>query len=134
MRDLVVVGLLIFGAMMTLLAAIGLIRFPDLLTRMHAATKTGTLGVGCTVLAVAVHFDDVGITARALLIVVFLFMTAPIAAHMIGRAAYFSGVELWRKTGTDDLRGRYDAAANTLRSWPDSPESDPPRAQPNQQS
>ncbi|MBX3439069.1 MAG: monovalent cation/H(+) antiporter subunit G [Planctomycetaceae bacterium] len=116
MREFAVVILLLTGATFTLLAAVGLLRLPDLLTRMQAATKTGTLGVGCTVLAVAVFFDQTGITTRALMIVVFLFMTAPIAAHMIARAAYFAGAELWEGTVHDDLRDRYDSETNTLQS------------------
>lgn len=119
MRDMIVVVLLLVGATFALLAAVGLVRLPDLLTRMQAATKSGTLGVGFTVLAAAVFFGQEGITTRALLIVVFLFMTAPIAAHMIGRAGYFVGAELWAGTVSDDLRGRYDSRTNTLESHPE---------------
>lgn len=119
MRDIAVVLLLLIGATFVLLAAVGLVRLPDLLTRMQAAAKTGTLGVGCTVLAVAVFFGQAGITTRALLIVVFLFMTAPIAAHMIARAAYFVGTDLWEGTVNDDLRGRYNSQTNTLSSPPE---------------
>lgn len=121
MRDLVVVVLLLTGATFALLAAVGLVRLPDLLTRMQAATKSGTLGVGCTVLAAAVFFGQEGIITRALLVVVFLFMTAPIAAHMIGRAGYFVGAELWEGTVSDDLRERYDRRTSTLDSYPDRP-------------
>lgn len=119
MRDIAVVVLLLIGATFALLAAVGLVRLPDLLTRMQAATKSGTLGVGCIVLAAAVFFGHAGIVTRALLIIAFLFMTAPIAAHMIGRAAYFIGAELWEGTVNDDLRGRYDRQTNTLASRPD---------------
>jgi multicomponent Na+:H+ antiporter subunit G len=118
MRDAAVVFLLLTGATFALLAAVGLVRLPDLLTRMQAATKSGTLGVGCTVLAAAIFFGQAGIVTRGLLIIVFLFMTAPIAAHMIGRAGYFVGAELWQGTVSDDLRGRYDRQTNTLRSRP----------------
>jgi multicomponent Na+:H+ antiporter subunit G len=116
MRDIAVALLLVSGAVFTLLAAVGLVRLPDLLTRMHAATKAGTLGVGCMVLAVAAFFGELSVTTRAMLIVVFLFMTAPIAAHMIARAGYFSGAQLWSGTVRDDLSGRYDSRANTLGS------------------
>ena len=51
--------------------------------------------MGCILLALAVHFHDLGITIRALLVLTFFFMTAPVAAHMIGRAAYLVGVPLW---------------------------------------
>lgn len=98
-----VLGLLIVGALFLLLAAVGVFRLPDVYTRMQAATKAATLGAGCTLSAVAVHFDDFGVTVRALLVVAFIFLTAPVAAHMIGRAAYIIGVPFWRGTNLDEL-------------------------------
>src|SRR3712207_8008456 len=85
-REWLVLGLLSAGALFLLLAAVGVVRMPDLYTRMQAATKATTLGVGCTLLADAVYFDDFGVTVRALLVVAFIFLTAPGAAHMIGGA------------------------------------------------
>jgi multicomponent Na+:H+ antiporter subunit G len=125
-KDLFVAALLLIGALFSLVASVGLLRFPDLLTRMQAATKSGTLGVGCTLIAVAVHFSEVGITTRALLVVGFLFLTAPVAAHMIGRAGYFVGVSLWSGTVHDELRDRYDRKAKTLSSEPDGHAPQPP--------
>lgn len=88
-----------------LVAAIGLLRMPDLLMRMHAATKAGTLGTGLLLLAVAVHFRETGVTIRAIATIVFLLFTAPVAAHVIGRAAYLSGrLQLWNRTLVDELR------------------------------
>ena len=102
-REWLVLGLLVAGALFLLLAAVGVVRMPDLYTRMQAATKATTLGVGCTLLAVAVHFDDFGVTVRALLVVAFIFLTAPVAAHVIGRAAYIIGVPFWRGTKLDEM-------------------------------
>ena len=85
-----------------LLSAIGIIRMPDLFTRMHAATKVGTVGVSGIVLSLAIHFEEMKIVAPAILIIVFFLATAPIAAHMIGRAAYDIGVELWKGTVVDE--------------------------------
>ncbi|HMP74119.1 MAG TPA: monovalent cation/H(+) antiporter subunit G [Kiritimatiellia bacterium] len=79
-----------------MLAAIGIIRMPSLFTRMHAATKVGAMGLTCAMLAVAFHFGDLGITTRALLVILFFLLTAPVAAHMIGRSAYMSGIPLAR--------------------------------------
>ena len=107
---------LVTGAIFVFIAALGIVRLPDLFTRMQAATKAATMGVGCVIVAVAVHFGSAGVSARAALIVVFGFMTAPVAAHMIGRAAYFIGVPLWERTVTDELRGRYDRRTHILRS------------------
>jgi multicomponent Na+:H+ antiporter subunit G len=97
------------GAAFMLLAAVGIVRLPDTFTRMQAATKAVTLGVSAMMLAAASHFADFGVTVRALTTVLFLFATAPVAAHLIGRVAYFVGAELWEGTQFDDLRDEYDA-------------------------
>ena len=106
--------LLVLGATFMLLAALGIARMPDLFTRMQTATKAVTLGVGCTFLAVAVHFSEFGVTFRALLIIAFFFLTSPVAAHRIARAAYFVGVRLWEGSVIDELQGRYDLESHTL--------------------
>lgn len=109
-----VAGLMSIGSLFMLLAAIGCLRLPDLFTRMQASTKSSTLGAACILLAVAVYFGRIGVTTQALLVVVFFFLTTPVAAHMIARAAYFSGVPLWEKTVMNDLQRRDDARPHTL--------------------
>lgn len=104
------------GALFLLLAAVGIFRFPDLYSRMQAATKGATLGIALMLLGVAVYFDDLGVTTRALLVIVFFFLTAPVAAHMLGRAAYILGVPLWEGTIGDELKGRYNLKTHVLRS------------------
>lgn len=106
--------LLIVGSLFILLAGIGLVKMPDLYTRMSATTKASTLGVGLVLIGTAVYFGSVGVTSRALTIIVFLLLTAPIAAHMIARAAYFDGVPLWKKTWKDELKGKYDTHTHEL--------------------
>jgi len=102
--DALTVGLLLLGSSSSLLAAIGILRMPDIYTRMQSATKAGTLGVCCLILAVAVHFRTAAAAVEALLIVLFLFATAPIASHLIARAAYVAGAPLWPQTIRDDYR------------------------------
>ncbi|MEO0359160.1 MAG: monovalent cation/H(+) antiporter subunit G [Pseudomonadota bacterium] len=92
--------LLLLGAVMTALAGIGILRLPDVFIRMHAATKVGTLGTGLIMAAAAVHFGDPAVIIRCVLIVFFLLLTAPIGAHMIGRAALRKGVKPWNAKGT----------------------------------
>lgn len=104
MRTGLTLGFMAIGALFTLLAAVGVLRLPDLFTRMQASTKSATLGVSCMMVAALVHFGDLAVSARALLIVGALFLTAPVAAHAIGRAAYRRGVELWEGTVFDELR------------------------------
>ena len=108
--------LMILGAAFALLAGVGVVRMPDLFTRMQAATKASTLGMSCIVLAVALHFGELGLTTRALATMSFVFLTAPVAAHMIARSAYFVGVPLWEGTMIDELRGHYDRRTHRLLS------------------
>lgn len=99
-----------------LLAAVGLLRMPDLFSRMQAATKTSTLGAGSMFLGVAVFYGDLGIVSRSLLVIAFLFLTLPVSAHMIARAAYFVGVPLWEGTVVDELQGVYNPETHELAS------------------
>jgi multicomponent Na+:H+ antiporter subunit G len=85
------------------MAALGIVRLPDALTRMHAATKAGTLGVGLLVVAEVVCYHDLGISLRAATIIFLLLLTTPVAAHLIGRASYLSGVQLSSRTWIDEL-------------------------------
>ncbi|QDU35973.1 Na(+)/H(+) antiporter subunit G [Maioricimonas rarisocia] len=103
MTDAVIVFLLVTGTAFALLASVAVVRMPDLYTRMHGATKSATLGVGCMLLAVAIRFADIETTTSAILVVAFLFLTAPVAAHMIGRAAHRQHVPMWEGTLVDEF-------------------------------
>jgi len=108
MIELLVAAMLLFGALLAAIAGLGLLRLPDVLIRMHASTKAGTLGVGLILAATALHYSEPGPSFRALATIVFLLITAPVAAHMIARAAYRTGVPLWDHTVIDELRGAQD--------------------------
>ena len=114
--------LVLIGGFFSLLAAVGLLRMPDIYTRMQAATKAGTLGVGCMVLAVGTHFTTLDVVLEVVLVIAMLFVTAPIASHLIARAAYFVGTPLWKGTAYDEMRGCYDASSHVLHNAPRSPE------------
>jgi multicomponent Na+:H+ antiporter subunit G len=101
-------GLLLFGAFFVLVSAIGILRFPDLYMRMHGATKAGTLGAGLILLGAAVLFGTLSVTVKAIAVFAFLLLTAPVAAHVLGRAAHHANVRKWERTGLDELEGRYD--------------------------
>ncbi len=103
--DAVVSFLLLFGVALAMLAALGLQQFPDVFARMHAATKPATLGLLLIATAAAIHLREPGATALLFLVVVLQFITAPVAAHMIGRAAYRAGTELSPDTAVDELAG-----------------------------
>jgi len=132
MTDIIVSTLLLAGAGFMLLAAVGIVRLPDLPTRMHASTKAGAMGAMFTMAGVAFFFADGVVLARAFAIVVFILITSPIAAHVIGRAGYFIGTPLWSGTIKDELRDNYDSQTHVLRSgYEASPESVTPPPEPN---
>lgn len=86
--DLIAAVLLLLGAVLSLAAGVGLLRFPDALARLHAATKPQVLGLVLVVLAVAISARSLLVLFALIPVVVFQMLTAPIAAHMIGRAGY----------------------------------------------
>jgi multicomponent Na+:H+ antiporter subunit G len=101
MTDAIVGALAIAGALLILLAGVGVVRFPDLYARMHAATKATTLGIALISIAGAIAID--GGTAKILLAAAVIFITAPSAAHLVGRSAYRAeGIDI-QLHGQDDL-------------------------------
>jgi multicomponent Na+:H+ antiporter subunit G len=79
--------LCLLGGGFALIAGLGILRLPDVLTRMHASTKAGTLASALVLAAVAIEFGEVSVTAKVIAAILFLMLTAPIAAHMLGRSA-----------------------------------------------
>lgn len=96
MAEWIMAGLVVLGGFFCFVAGLGVLRLPDVLIRMHASTKAGTLGAGLILAAVAVYFGDAATITRAIAAILFLLLTAPVAAHMIGRAAFRDGTPLWR--------------------------------------
>lgn len=105
--EILVAALCLLGTFLIVLAGVGLVRFPDVFCRMHAAGKAGTLGVILVVLAAIVHFagTDQGIWMRGVLAVFFQLLTAPTATHLLARAAYLCDYPLSERTAVDELRG-----------------------------
>jgi multicomponent Na+:H+ antiporter subunit G len=124
-REIIAIIFMLIGTVFVLISAIGVVRLPDLYLRMSASTKASTLGVGSLLLATAFYFDEIHIIARAIAVILFLLLTAPVAAHKMGRAAYFNGVPLWRGTRYNELKGKYDPETHTLAS---TNEASPPSA------
>ena len=120
MSDIIATVVIVVGAALCLLSAVGLLRMPDVYIRLQVASKASSLGVALLMLGVAVHFDDLSVTVRALLVLAFLFLTAPVAAHLIGRAAYLTGVPMVHGTEPDELAGAYDRHSGRL-ARPDAP-------------
>ncbi|MEX0955412.1 MAG: monovalent cation/H(+) antiporter subunit G [Rhizobiaceae bacterium] len=95
--------LMIAGAAFALVATIGIVRLPDIYSRMHAASKAGTVGSGATLIALAVFTDDPATTLRAVAAVAFLMLTAPVSAHLLAKSAYSAGYRLSDKSVIDDM-------------------------------
>ena len=102
----VIAGLILLGAVLGLLSSIGVVRFPDVYTRSHASSKSSTLSILFVLLGAFLYFlVYLEITSvKLLLAIVFVFITSPVAGHVTGRAAYRSGVPLWKRSVRDDLR------------------------------
>jgi multicomponent Na+:H+ antiporter subunit G len=95
-------ALFIAGATFALLAAVGVLRMPDVFTRMQASTKASTLGLGCLLVGVALRNPEPAFVVRAASIAAFMLMTTAVAAHVIARAAARSGAPMWPGTRVDE--------------------------------
>lgn len=103
MTELAASVLMLVGGLLALVAAVGLHRFYDVLSRMHAATKPATLGLVLVLSATALVVPGPGPVAKLLLVVLLQFITSPVGAHLVGRAAFRAGTELAPTTTFDDL-------------------------------
>ena len=103
--------LLLMGAALMLVTGLGLMRMPDIFTRMHAATKGASLGVAFMLLAAALAFQETGVFLKGAITVLFIFLTAPVAANLLARAAYAQKTPLWKKSVMDEGRGKISVSA-----------------------
>jgi len=95
--------LLLAGSAFALLAAIGILRLPDLYTRMHAASKAGAVGGGMVLLAVALVCFEGAVALRAIIGVLFLLLTTPVSAHLLARASHRAGYMPNKITVLDEI-------------------------------
>ncbi len=101
--EIVITIILAIGSLLILLGAIGLNRFPDIYMRMHAATKAPSLGITLMLTAFVLNFGTIAIALKGLLIILFVFITTPIASHAIGATAHYLKIKKWHKMKIDDL-------------------------------
>jgi multicomponent Na+:H+ antiporter subunit G len=104
--------LMVLGALFSVIAALGVLRLPDLLTRMHAASKAGPVGAGLVLLAVAILSADAGVAVRAIVGIVFLLLTTPVAAHLLARASYRTTDQLRLNMVIDELKSKTGQSPN----------------------
>ncbi|QDP73351.1 monovalent cation/H(+) antiporter subunit G [Legionella israelensis] len=98
---------LLTGAIFIFIAALGIMRMPDLFLRMHAAAKAGTLGVSLMLIAEAIHFSSWSVILKVIMVIIFLFLSAPVGFHLIGRASYRHGIFLDQATKKEEKTENY---------------------------
>jgi multicomponent Na+:H+ antiporter subunit G len=104
MIDIATAVLWLAGSAFALLAAVGVLRMPDVFTRMQASTKASTLGLGCLLMGTVLQMGDFAAFVRAAGIGGFILMTTPVAGLVIARASYFADIPLWKGTVLDERR------------------------------
>ncbi len=116
MNELIIMILCTLGAIFVLIAALGIYRMPDFYLRLSVTVKAGTLGVGCILGAVAFYFYDFAVSTKVFAIIFFLFITSPVAAFMISRTAFVSGIHMFNTTIVEeDGQGREEVHAEDVK-------------------
>lgn len=128
--DAIAVALILLGVGFSAISAVGVVRMPDVYTRMQAAAKAGTLGLACLVAAAAAHYAGSAqgwtVFVEVALILVFVFLTTPASAHLIAKAAYTTKIRMWQQTAYDELSGCYHEQTHELASEPAAAEKGTP--------
>lgn len=113
--ELLTVLMMAFGVFFIVVSSVGIVRLPDLYTRVHAAGKAGTLGIVGVLLGVGIYYiTNLPVVFKMVAMIAFFFLTAPVAAHMLDRAAFLTGVKPMEGTRPNDLEGRYDPETGQL--------------------
>src|SRR5690606_56041 len=116
MNDVLIMIFSGLGVLFILIASIGIIRMPDFFLRLSVTVKASTLGVGFILLSTVMYFGELAVTTKALAIILFLLLTSPVGAQLIGRVSYFTGVKLWKNSVLDELKGKYNEETHVLGS------------------
>ena len=124
MTDYLVMFFSGLGSIFILIASIGIVRMPDFFLRLSVTVKATTLGVGFILLSIVVFFGVLPVATKALAIILFLFLTSPVGAQLIGRVAYFSGTKLWKNSVLDELKEKFDKDKNVIGSESSSEENE----------
>ncbi|MCQ6963107.1 monovalent cation/H(+) antiporter subunit G [Methanolobus chelungpuianus] len=109
----------LIGILFVFLGMVGLLRLPDVYNRLHATTKIATLGAFGVMLAITIRTGLSAMGLKAIMVGIFLILTAPVAAHIIARAAHRSGTELWTGSVADEYAEACVAKKDELNSGPD---------------
>ena len=117
--DVLAAACLLGGSLLAFAAGVGLVRFPELLARMHSATKPQVLGLILVLIGLALRIRSGPAVWMLMLVAVFQLLTSPVASHMVGRAGYRTGKVRSELLVVDDLTDDQDAAARVLRAEDD---------------
>jgi multicomponent K+:H+ antiporter subunit G len=125
MIEFLISVLIVIGAAFTFIGSLGLVRLRDFYTRLHGPTKATTLGVGSLLIASAVFFShrDPGLSLHEVLVTLFLFITAPVGAHLMARAALHLRLKSVAELPPEALLEGHDGTAARPASEPDEPRS-----------
>jgi multicomponent Na+:H+ antiporter subunit G len=113
MIDIIALLFFVVGITFDLFGCIGLIRLPDVYNRLQASTKCVTLGTCGMLIGVFIKFGFSAAGVKAILCIIFLLLTAPVAAHALARGAHKSGLALWNKSVCDKYKEDEDALSKT---------------------
>ena len=103
-KEIISCVFILSGVFFMLVATIGLLRLPDFYIRMSAITKGSTLGLGLILLGLGIYFNQPSMLLKVLAIITFSFITAPVAAHVIGRTAVQNKIPFWEKTNLKEFK------------------------------
>lgn len=97
MTEIILSILIIAGSFLMFIAGLGVLRMPDIFMRMHAATKAPSLGIMLMLVVVMISFHDLITIVKSLLIIIFIYITIPISANMLGKTSLDMGLSMWKK-------------------------------------
>lgn len=107
-RETSVVVLAAIGVVFMLISAVGLIRLPDVFSRMHAAGKATTVGIGCLLLSAGIYFWGQNMLLRTAALIFLIFITSPISTSAMARAAYRTGTPRQLNLRHDEIGDKAD--------------------------
>ncbi|MBN1768718.1 MAG: monovalent cation/H(+) antiporter subunit G [Prolixibacteraceae bacterium] len=107
-HDIFSIFLIILGTLFVVISAIGMIRLPDFYLRMSAITKAATLGLALLLIGLSIHFNNLELSIKSFIIITLVFLTSPVGAHAIARAAYKQGTSFWEGAIVDELQAMAD--------------------------
>jgi len=118
-KEIISAAFILIGSVFMLISSLGMIRLPDFYIRNSASTKAVVLGVLLVLTGVGIHYNETMIFIEIVAILFFIFLIAPLAAHIVARAAVITDVDFWKKTTLDGLKGYKEQLEKPQRSDPE---------------